>query len=51
MVKDMDETALDLVRKMLVYDPLRRISPGEALNHPYFKGVSDPTAVTAPMIP
>jgi len=31
-----DPVALDLVSKMLVYEPSKRISAREALNHPYF---------------
>lgn len=27
---------LDLVSKMLKFDPLKRITPDEALNHPFF---------------
>ncbi|KAI0557694.1 Cyclin-dependent kinase [Gracilaria domingensis] len=30
------ENALDLMEKMLLYDPEQRISADEALNHPYF---------------
>lgn len=33
----MDEQALDLVRKMLIFNPKNRISVEEALNHPYLK--------------
>lgn len=31
--------ALDLIEKMLVFHPARRISAEEALKHPYFKGL------------
>ncbi|CAF5076778.1 unnamed protein product, partial [Rotaria sp. Silwood1] len=31
------DDALDLLLKMLVYDPIRRISAKQCLNHPYFK--------------
>lgn len=31
-----DETAFDLLSKMLVYNPNKRISASEALRHPYF---------------
>lgn len=27
---------LDLVRKLLIFDPVQRITVREALNHPYF---------------
>lgn len=33
----MDEQALDLVRKMLVFNPKNRISVEDALRHPYLK--------------
>ena len=33
----MDEDGLDLLREMLDYDPIKRISPKDALKHPYFK--------------
>lgn len=33
----MDEQALDLIRKMLVFNPQGRISVEEALKHPYLK--------------
>ncbi|XP_067908553.1 cyclin-dependent kinase 1 [Heterodontus francisci] len=35
-VKNIDVNGLDLLAKMLVYDPARRISAKEALRHPYF---------------
>jgi len=40
------ENFLDLVSRMLVYDPNVRISPAEALNHPfvlYGPGIKQPT--------
>lgn len=33
----MDEQALDLIRRMLVFNPKNRLSVEEALNHPYLK--------------
>ena len=33
----MDEHALDLIRKMLIFNPNNRISVEEALRHPYLK--------------
>jgi cyclin-dependent kinase len=32
----MDETAIDLLTKMVQLEPSKRISAKEALNHPYF---------------
>ena len=33
---NLDEKGLDLLSKMIVYDPYKRISAKQALNHPYF---------------
>ena len=33
------EDGLDLLEKMLVYDPIERITCEEALNHPYFSSL------------
>ena len=33
------EEALDLLRKMLVYDKNRRITPRDAMKHPYFEPI------------
>jgi cyclin-dependent kinase len=35
----LDEHGLDLMSRMLTYDPGRRISAKQALNHPYFRDV------------
>uniref|UniRef100_A0A8C0WRT3 Uncharacterized protein n=1 Tax=Castor canadensis TaxID=51338 RepID=A0A8C0WRT3_CASCN len=35
-VKNLDENGLDLLSKMLIYDPAKRISGKMALSHPYF---------------
>ena len=35
-----DETALDLLKKLLIVDHEMRITPTEALNHPFFKNAS-----------
>lgn len=34
-----DSSAVDLLRQMLVYNPGKRITAAEALEHPYFKQV------------
>lgn len=34
------DDGMDLLKKMLVYEPSKRISAREALKHPYFKGIS-----------
>jgi mitogen-activated protein kinase 1/3 len=33
----MDELGLDLLRKLLVFNPNKRLSVEEALNHPYLQ--------------
>ncbi|KAJ3440097.1 hypothetical protein M0813_18113 [Anaeramoeba flamelloides] len=38
-----DPVALDLLQKMLIYDPSQRISAKQALNHPYFKDINEKT--------
>jgi serine/threonine protein kinase len=38
---DADPLALDLLGKMLAFDPLKRITVDEALLHPYLKGCHD----------
>ena len=30
---------IDLLKKLLVYDPTERLTPEEALDHPYFKSI------------
>lgn len=35
-VKQLDDQGLDLLEQMLVYNPAKRISAKQALNHPYF---------------
>ena len=34
--KNNDELFIDLVEKLLVYEPMKRLSPYQALLHPYF---------------
>lgn len=38
-VPNMREEGLDLLTKMLIYDPAKRISAKQAAQHPYFKDV------------
>mmetsp|Transcript_5157 Transcript_5157/g.32376 ORF Transcript_5157/g.32376 Transcript_5157/m.32376 type:complete len:323 (+) Transcript_5157:188-1156(+) len=37
---DLDKDGLDLIAQMLVYDPAKRISAKDALNHPYFEDIN-----------
>lgn len=39
--KNFDEVSLDLLTRMIVLDPARRISMKEALRHPYFNDLSE----------
>ena len=36
---NLDENGLDLLSRMIVYDPYKRISAKQALNHPYFDDI------------
>jgi serine/threonine protein kinase len=36
ILKGMDEDGIDLIEKMLIYEPSKRISAKAALSHPYF---------------
>jgi serine/threonine protein kinase len=40
----LDNDGLDLLARMLVYEPSRRISAREAIEHPYFNEMRNPTA-------
>ena len=40
-----DKDALDLLSKLLVYDPEKRITPLKALAHPFFEEIRDPDKV------
>ena len=41
VVKGLDQVGLDLLAKMLIYDPAHRISAKRALTHPYFYPYND----------
>lgn len=55
----MSKTALDLLDRMLTFNPIKRITVEEALAHPYLEQYYDPTdevgadgaAVVASLIP
>lgn len=40
-LKNLSNEGLDLVQKMLIYDPVHRISAKDVLEHPYFDGFAD----------
>lgn len=40
--KEVDPNTIDLLKKMLVFNPAKRISAAEALQHPFFKSLHDP---------
>ncbi|CAM8904107.1 hypothetical protein QQ045_011092 [Rhodiola kirilowii] len=46
-----DPLAIDLLQKMLVFDPSKRISVTEALQHPYLAGLYDPNQNPPAQVP
>lgn len=38
-MQQLDDNGIDLLRKMLRYDPSKRIHASEALKHPYFDDI------------
>jgi len=38
----LDDAGMDLLQKLLCYDPNKRISAIDALNHEYFKDLAKP---------
>ncbi|KAF3842592.1 hypothetical protein F7725_024543 [Dissostichus mawsoni] len=47
MVKNLDKNGLDLLAKMLTYNPPKRISAREAMTHPYFDDLDKSTLPAA----
>lgn len=43
IVPNLDDDGIDLLSKLLDYDPEKRITAGEALNHPFFKDIDPET--------
>lgn len=43
VIPSADPLALDLISKMLVFNPSKRISTVQALSHPYFEGLFNPS--------
>ncbi|GAB2215804.1 hypothetical protein Droror1_Dr00020207 [Drosera rotundifolia] len=50
MYHGVDPLVIDLLKKMLTFDPSKRIMTKEALNHPYFLGLNEPV-LFPPAIP
>ena len=38
LIPNASEQAIDLMLKMMIFDPQKRITPQQALKHPYFEG-------------
>ncbi|KAI8442357.1 hypothetical protein MSG28_005879 [Choristoneura fumiferana] len=47
-VQNLDEVGMDLLRKMLIYDPMKRISAKDARRHRYFRDVRLPAGLPVP---
>lgn len=45
-MQNLDEVGMDLLQKMLVYDPVKRISAKDARRHRYFRDVKLPPGLT-----
>ncbi|EDV99454.1 cyclin-dependent kinase 1 [Drosophila grimshawi] len=46
-LKNLDANGVDLIQKMLIYDPVNRISAKKILEHPYFNGFKIDLATSA----
>lgn len=51
LIPHANSTAVDLMLKLVEYDPQKRITAEEALRHPFFKDVSDIVRLKAPTMP
>lgn len=49
LIPNASEQAIDLMQKMMTFDPQKRITPAQALKHPYFEGFSLSAAINAPL--
>jgi serine/threonine protein kinase len=43
IVPNLDDNGIDLLKKLLEYDPEKRISAADALEHPFFKDLDEKT--------
>lgn len=51
LVPDLDDQGFDILTKMLIYDPQKRISAKAALLHPYFDGLDKKSLPSANFVP
>ena len=53
LIPNASEHAIDLMMKMMIFDPQKRITPVQALKHPYFEGfvlnLAQPTTLALPV--
>lgn len=45
-VQNLDENGMELLQKMLVYDPTKRVTAKQARKHSYFRDVKLPPGLT-----